>query len=124
LNGNPDMTEDPALAERLEDMPGTLHIATSGDGAQRLVEVIGELDMYTSPRLREVMLDLIDDGARTIVIDMAELTLIDSTGLGVLVGILKRILQHGGDLELRSPRRAARRVIEITGLDRVFTIVD
>jgi anti-sigma B factor antagonist len=118
------MTEDPALAERLEDMPGTLHIATSGDGDQRLVEVIGELDVSTSPRLREVMLDLIDDGARTIVIDMSQLNLLDSTGLGVLVGVLKRVLQHGGDLELRSPRHGARRVLEITGLDRVFTIVD
>jgi anti-sigma B factor antagonist len=118
------MTEDPALAERLEDMPGTLHIATSGDGAERVVDVIGELDLTTSPRLRQVMLDLIDDGARTIVIDMTQLALIDSTGLGVLVGVLKRVLQHGGDLVLRSPQRGARRVIEITGLDRVFTIVD
>jgi len=55
---------------------------------------------------------------------MSELALIDSTGLGVLVGILKRVLQHGGELQLRSPRRSARKVFDITGLDRVFTIVD
>jgi len=112
------------VAERLADVPGSLDIDVTGQGERRTVIIRGELDVNTSPRLRETMLALVEDGARRIDVDMAGLELIDSTGLGVLVGVLKRVLQHGGELTLRSPRRAARKVLDITGLDRVFTIVD
>jgi anti-sigma B factor antagonist len=96
----------------------------SHDGPRCVAELDGELDVSTSERLRAELLQLIDDGCRTLVIDMSNLVLIDSTGLGVLVGVMKRILQHGGEMQLRSPRRAARKVFDITGLNRVFTIVD
>ena len=113
------------MAERLvEDMPGRLKIRVRRDGQRWVAELSGELDFGTSERLRAELLDLIDDGARTLVIDMSDLAVIDSTGLGVLVGVLKRVLQHGGKLSLRAPRPAARKVFDITGLDRVFTIVD
>ena len=113
------------MAERLvEDMPGPLQIRMLRNGQRWVAELSGELDFSTSQRLRAELLDLIDDGARTLVIDMSGLAVIDSTGLGVLVGVLKRVLQHGGKLSLRAPRPAARKVFDITGLDRVFTIVD
>ena len=57
-------------------------------------------------------------------VGMSGLALIDSTGLGVLVGVMKRVLQHDGQMRLRAPRPAARKVFDITGLDRVFTIID
>ena len=110
------------MADRMPDAP--LDITLSGTGEHRIVMLKGELDAYTSPVLRERMLELIDDGARELVLDLSGIELIDSTGLGVLVGVLKRLLQHDGALELRSLRPAARRVLDITGLDRVFTIVD
>ena len=113
------------MAERLvDDVPEPLEIEISKEGTRCVAELNGELDISTSERLRAELLQLIDEGCRTLVIDMSELALIDSTGLGVLVGILKRVLQHGGELQLRSPRRSARKVFDITGLDRVFTIVD
>lgn len=113
------------MAERLvDDMPGPLQIRLSHDGPRCVAELVGELDVSTSERLRAELLQLIDEGCRELVIDMSELALIDSTGLGVLVGVLKRVLQHGGELVLRAPRRSARKVFDITGLDRVFTIVD
>jgi anti-sigma B factor antagonist len=113
------------LAERLvDDIPGPLLIRMSSDGVRCVAELEGELDVSTSERLRAELLQLIDDGCRSLVIDMSELVLIDSTGLGVLVGVMKRTLQHGGEMVIQSPRRAARKVFDITGLDRVFTIVD
>ena len=113
------------MAERLvDDLPGPLDIRISGEGTRRVVELIGELDVSTSESLRAELLDLIEDGCRTLVLDMSRLALIDSTGLGVLVGILKRVLQHDGEMQLRAPRRSARKVFGITGLDRVFTIVE
>src|SRR4051794_9920498 len=117
--------EDPALAERLvEDIPGPLQVLASHEGTRCVAELQGDLDVSTSERLRAELLQLIDDGCRTLVVDMAGLALIDSTGLGVLVGVMKRVLQHGGEMHLRAPRPAARKVFDITGLDRVFTIID
>jgi len=89
-----------------------------------VVELNGELDVSTSESLRATLLQLLDDGCRALALDMSNLALIDSTGLGVLVGVLKRVLQYDGELVLRSPRRSARKVFGITGLDRVFTIVE
>jgi anti-sigma B factor antagonist len=113
------------LAERLvDDIPGPLQLRLSQDGTECVAELSGELDVSTSEHLRAQLLTLIEDGCRTLVIDMSDLALIDSTGLGVLVGVMKRVLQHGGQMVLQSPRPAARKVFDITGLDRVFTIVD
>jgi anti-sigma B factor antagonist len=113
------------LAERLvNDMPGPLQVRVTGDGQRCVVELEGELDVSTSERLRAQLLELIEDGCRELVIDMSNLLLIDSTGLGVLVGVLKRVLQHDGEMLLQAPRPAARKVFAITGLDQVFTIVE
>ncbi len=90
-----------------------------------LVEVKGELDVYSSPHLRSTLLDLIDgQGNLALVIDLMELQFIDSTGLGVLVTALRRSRVHGGDVVLRHPSRATLRLLQVTGLDRVFTIVE
>ena len=113
------------MAERLvNDIPGPLQVRVRHDGGRCVVELEGELDVSTSEHLRTELLQLIDDGCRELVIDMSELLLIDSTGLGVLVGILKRLLQHEGEMRLQSLRPAARKVFDITGLNQVFTIVD
>ena len=113
------------MAERLvDDLPGPLQVRIVRDGPRAVAELRGELDASTSQQLRSELVSLLEDGCRSLVIDMSELALIDSTGLGALVGVLKRVLQHGGEMQLRAPRQAARKVFVITGLDRVFTIVD
>jgi anti-sigma B factor antagonist len=84
--------------------------------------VAGELDMYTAPRLREALVELAARGALVVTVDLAGVTFVDSTALGVLVGGLKRLRQCNGDLVLRSPRPGALKVLEMTGLTRVFTI--
>jgi anti-sigma B factor antagonist len=61
---------------------------------------------------------------KRLVVDLGGTEFIDSTGLGVLVRALKRLRHHGGELVVRSPRPNARKVLAITCLDRVMTIVD
>ena len=90
------------------------------DGATVLV-LRGDLDLVSAPQLRDALVEVIGDGAR-VVIDMEALDFLDSAGLGILVGGLKRARTHGGELELVCSSSAVLKPIEITGLDRVFTI--
>ena len=68
-----------------------LSLATRTVGEHTVLEVGGEVDVYTAPRLRERLLELIDGGARHVVVDLGRVDFLDSTGLGVLVGALKRL---------------------------------
>jgi anti-sigma B factor antagonist len=88
------------------------------------VRVQGEVDVYTAPQLRERLYGLVVDGADSVVLDLADMTFIDSTGLGVIVGTLKRLRESGGELTLRSPSRSTRKVLDITGLTRIVTVED
>ncbi len=113
------------MAERLaDDMSELLQVRVTEDGGTCVAQLIGELDVSTSELLRSELQSVVENGCRSLTVDMAELALIDSTGLGVLVGILKRVLRQGGEMRMRAPRSSARKVFAITGLDRVFTIVD
>ena len=84
--------------------------------------LVGEVDLYTAPRLREGLRLLLDEGGRFLTLDLSELDFIDSTGLAELVGALKRFRQVGGEVVLYCPSRSIAKVLEISGLDRVFTI--
>jgi anti-sigma B factor antagonist len=97
-------------------------VAVSQDGSEAVVQVMGELDVYTSPRLREELLRLISEDVRSVTLDLAGTIFIDSTGLGVLVAGLKRLREHDGDLKLKSPNAGVMKVLAITGLTRVFEI--
>jgi anti-sigma B factor antagonist len=88
-----------------------------------LVLLRGDLDLATAPDLRETLIEVIDEGAR-IVIDMVAVEFLDSAGLGILVGGLKRARSRGGDLELVCSNSEVLKPLELTGLDRVFTIHD
>ena len=68
-----------------------LSLSTRTVGDRTVVEVGGEIDVYTAPRLREQLVDLVADGKYHLVVDMERVDFLDSTGLGVLVGGLKRV---------------------------------
>jgi anti-sigma B factor antagonist len=99
-----------------------LSIEPTTDGG--VVSVQGEVDVYTSPALRERLYRLIDDGATRVIIDLGGMDFIDSSGLGVLVGALKRIREHSGEIELRRLKPSARKIFDVTGLTQVFAIAD
>lgn len=94
------------------------------EGGIHVVTVEGEADLHSSPRLKAALIEAIDEGAHTIVVDMTETTFIDSSALGVLLGVLKRVRPAGGSVLLVVPDRNVRRIFELTLLDRVFTLHD
>lgn len=99
-----------------------LDIATSRSGDHTVVHVAGEIDVYTAPALRERLDEEIGRGHHDLVVDLSEVTFMDSTGLGVLVGRLKLIRVHEGALRLVCAHDRVLKVFAITGLDKVFEI--
>jgi anti-sigma B factor antagonist len=104
------------------EAPATLELTISEHDGETVLSAAGELDVNTAPELREQLARLVNDGARQIVVDLADVSFVDSTALSVLVSALKRLRQSDGDLALASPTPSVRRVFEITGLTRLFTI--
>jgi anti-sigma B factor antagonist len=99
------------------------HIADEEiDSETQVIELGGEIDLYTAPEFKERMVELIEDGKKRIVVDLSSATFIDSTTLGVLVGGVKRLRPAGGSLALVCTDQNITKIFEITGLDRVFPI--
>ncbi|WP_395106647.1 STAS domain-containing protein [Actinomadura sp. SCN-SB] len=101
-----------------------LNVSTASQGGHAVVTATGELDLYTAPKLQSALATLLRDQADRIVVDMSGIEFCDSTGVNVLLAALKRIKERNGTLELAAPRPAVRRVLQVTGLDTVFTVVD
>lgn len=90
-----------------------------------VVSVSGEIDLYTSPRLHgELAAALAESGPVQIVVDMSGVGFCDSTGMNVLLAAQRRAQERGGDLELAAPRPAVRKILQVTGLESVFTVLD
>lgn len=90
-----------------------------------VVNVSGEIDMMTAPSLKNALYDLLDSGVADIILDLNELGFMDSSGLGVLIGTLRRIMMEGsGSLRLVCDRDNILKLFYITGLDKVFEIYD
>jgi anti-sigma B factor antagonist len=89
------------------------------------VAASGEIDLYTAPRLAsELNSVLAKDNQVRIVVDMSGVEFCDSTGMNVLLSAMKRATEAGGGLELAGPRPAVRKILQVTGLDTVFTVLD
>jgi anti-sigma B factor antagonist len=89
-----------------------------------ILAVKGEIDVYSAPRLREKLVELVSQGHRQIVVDLEGVDFLDSTGLGVLVGGLKRVRAHDGSLDLVCTQERILKIFRITGLTKVFGIHD
>jgi anti-sigma B factor antagonist len=91
------------------------------DGIE-IIHVQGEIDMYTAPRLRELLIDLAVTGSYQLVVNLDKVGFPGSTGLGVLVGGLKRVRAHDGSLNLVCTQQPILKILKITGLTQVFGI--
>jgi len=89
--------------------------------APAIVAVTGELDLLTAPQLKQVLGQVIDS-AKTVILDLSGVTYMDSTGLGALIGGLKRARELGGDLKLAGLVPRVRKVFSITKIENVFEI--
>lgn len=101
----------------------SLEVTTEAREGVTLVTLGGELDIYTVAGFRHD-LENVDPAAQPLVIDLTEVTLLDSSGLGALVSLLNRARSGEGQLGLICPHRRLRRVFEITGLRRAFVFGD
>ena len=85
-----------------------------------VLQVTGEVDVYTAPMLREQMRDLAAKGAVHLIADLGQVDFLDSTGLGALVGGLKRLREAGGSLAVAVSAPRILRIFQITGLAKVL----
>ncbi len=95
-------------------------VDVESDESQALVQVKGEVDVATAPVLEQRLSELVESGVREIILDVAELTFVDTTGLATLVRTAQRLGPAEGRLRLRAPRPNVRKTLEITGLDQLF----
>ena len=87
-----------------------------------VVTVEGEIDIYAAPRLRELLIELAAKGNYQLIVGLDKVGFLDSTGLGVLVGGLKRVRAHDGWLDLVCTQEQILKIFKITGLTKVFRI--
>jgi anti-sigma B factor antagonist len=87
-----------------------------------VLQVAGEVDAYTAPMLREQIRELAAKGAVHLIVDLSRVDFLDSTGLGTLVGGLKRLREAGGTLTLVITAPRILRLFQITGLTKVLVI--
>ncbi|WP_377640209.1 STAS domain-containing protein [Oryzobacter terrae] len=99
-----------------------LSVTTSRQGDVTIVSVAGEVDVYTAAQLRAALDEEVAAGHVELVVDLDDVTFLDSTGLGVLVGRLKLVRNQSGWLRLVCANERILRVFRITGLDKVFGI--
>lgn len=105
----------------------TFRCSIERNGTEATLLAQGEIDLASSPELRRELHSLLDDGVNRITLDLDAVSFIDSSGLGVLVGVLKRIEETPDDgcgLELRNLKGPVLKVFEITGLQQVFVVAD
>jgi anti-sigma B factor antagonist len=88
-----------------------------------VIALTGELDLYTCPEFKEELLRVIGDGATLVAVDLTQTTFIDSTALGVLIRGVERLKMNDGQLVVACADPNIVKVIEVTGLNRVFTVV-
>jgi anti-sigma B factor antagonist len=88
-----------------------------------VVRLTGELDLYNAPVLREALLECASRTPRLLVLDLAEVTFVDSTVLGVFVEVRSKVGSRDG-LVLAAPGLEARRALEVSGLDRHFSVTE
>jgi anti-sigma B factor antagonist len=99
------------------------HLDTVGPiGDCAVLQVAGEVDVYTAPMLREQMLELSAKGAVHLIADLGRVEFLDSTGLGALVGGLKRLREAGGSLALVISTPRILRIFQITGLTKALAV--
>jgi anti-sigma B factor antagonist len=106
---------------READMP-SLHIETITAGDCAVLRIAGEMDVYTSPKLRKQVADLAENGTIHVIADLRGLDFLDSTGLGALVGSLKRLRIRQGSLVIVTSGGRILKLFQITGLTHAFAL--
>lgn len=86
------------------------------------IDIAGEIDIYTANQLKETLIEMLDEYNENIRINCLNLDYIDSTGLGVLIGALKRLKKDNKNIIIINPKANILKLFTITGLDKIFII--
>jgi len=100
-----------------------MEIWTREADAATVVRVVGEIDVRTAPSLRHALDRAVAEGSGDVVLDLAEVTFVDSSGLGVILGRYRR-MPEGRTLVLRSPRPHVRSLLDVAGVTRLLPVED
>ena len=87
------------------------------------MRVVGELDALSAPELRECLISCAHEGQDRVLVGLAELDFIDSSGIQALLVGHQRLRAQGGELVLKDPPTRLATILQITGLDRTFSVV-
>jgi anti-sigma B factor antagonist len=89
-------------------------------GDETILRIEGTLDAATAPDLRTVVDQIVDEGRKLITLELSSLRLIDSSGVGVIVSLFKRVRAGGGQVRIQGLRDQPRAIFRLLRLDRVF----
>lgn len=112
------------MAERLAQLPRQTVLVerTVHDDGYTVLRVRGDLDSTTVALFRQAIAETPPETLA--VIDMAEVPFLDSAGIGALIGGIRRLREQGGDASVASPRPTIKRVLHMTGFDRIVPVTD
>ena len=104
------------------DSSGPVEVTTRQEGGFTIVTVTGEVDLYSSPRMREAILGGMTRKSPRVIVDLAGVTYMDSSGIATLVEVLQLTRKHAGRLVLAGLSPRVREVFELARLESVFEL--
>lgn len=116
------MSDIPANTKGGKEMSGELKIRKEMLDHSTNIYLSGEVDIYTSKYFKEELNNIVDSSKLDVIIDFKELNYIDSTGLGILVGALKKVKQNNKEVYITNIKDSIKKLFIITGLDKLFII--
>lgn len=99
-----------------------LEIDIDKNEKKSIVTLIGEIDIFTAPKLKKALLPLTQQGGHVLEVDFNQVSYMDSTGLGVFISALKSTKEHNSDMKIINLQERVLRLFTITGLDKVINI--
>ena len=99
-----------------------LNVDVGENKSIHIVNLDGEIDAYTAPKVKDVLLPLVNKPDQKVEVNLEKINYMDSTGLGVFIGALKAAKENNSEIRLIQPQDKVLRLFTITGLDQVFTI--
>ncbi len=101
-----------------------LKVTTRTQGDHTVISVAGEIDLYTAPRLQSELMSALGRNPARLIVDMSAVDFCDSTGINVLLAAHRQARERGGELQLAGPGSATRKVLQVTGLEAVFSVTE
>ena len=89
-----------------------------------IVDLSGEVDFYNSSKVRERFINLVKQKGKAILINLSEVTYIDSSGLATLIELMQKLNEYGGKLKLSGLDQSVRNIFEVSKLTDVFSIYE